>query len=302
VGSHQTLCALCKHMTVVEICAGMGAMALGVQQAGYTHVCLVERDKRCVETLQKNGFSNIIHESVERVDFNEYRGASLVCGGVPCQSFSVAGKGLGPRDPRNLWDHAIRVVCEVQPEAFLFENSATMASVRHAAYLQSLITRFEQLGYTVSQHVVNAMHYGTPQCRKRLLLIGMRTGVFAAPRKTTPYPMTVREALASLGPPNGVNGHAVHSAEARTYRGHAPSNLDRPSHAVVSGVHGCPGGANTIRLDDGKYFTPRELAKLQTIPDWFALPSTWSTAVKQIGNAAPSSLVYEFARQIRCPT
>jgi DNA (cytosine-5)-methyltransferase 1 len=287
--------------TVVEICAGMGAMALGVTRAGYRHVCLVERDARCIETLRKNGFSNLVHESVERVDFTEYRGASLVCGGVPCQSFSVGGKHGGESDPRNLWAHAIRAVREVNPQAFLFENSAMMASKRHTAYLQTLIESFEQLGFTVSQHLVNAMHFGAPQCRKRLILIGTRTGTYTPPCKSTPYPTTVRHALASLGPPNDhVNAHSLHHAKARVYKKHAPSELDRPSHAVVSGVHGCPGGANTLRLDDGtvRYFTRRELARLQTLPDSYVLPDLWSVCVRQLGNAAPVSLIHAFAKHL----
>ena len=294
---------LTKMPTCIEICAGAGGMALGIQQLGFEHVLLVEKDERCIETLKSNGFQHVLHESVERVAFRPYKGrVDLVCGGCPCVSFSVGGKNAGADDSRNLWDEAVRCVSECKPKAFLFENSSHMTTPRHAPYLDELISRFERLGFTVTKHLVNAMHYGVPQCRKRLLLIGTRPGCvpYVPPPKSTPYPITIREALASLGPPNGQNGHSVHPAAARAYRGHTPSELDRPSHAVVSGVHGCPGGANCVQLDDGsiRYFTPRELARLQSFPDSFALPTTWSTVVRQLGNAAPPALIKSFAERL----
>ena len=287
----------------LEMCAGMGGISRGVADAGFEHVLLVEKDAKCIETLQANGFANLLHESVERVDFRSYKGAvDLVCGGCPCVSFSVGGKNAGACDPRNLWEDALRCVSECEPKVFLFENSSHMTTPRHEPYLDGLICRFEKLGFTVTKHLVNAMHYGVPQCRKRLLLIGTRSvnNSYDPPPRSTPHPITVREALSSLGSPNGQNGHKAHPAVARSYRGHTPSSLDRPSHAVVSGVHGCPGGANTIQLDNGsiRYYTPRELARLQAFPDQFVLPSVWSTAVRQIGNAAPPLLIRAFAERL----
>jgi site-specific DNA-cytosine methylase len=105
-----------------------------------------------------------------------------------------------------------------------------------------------------------------------------------------------RCALESLGPPSDVYGHTLHTAAARVCNGRAPSDMDKPGHAVVSSVDGCPGGANTARLYGWsvRCFTPREMARLQSSPVSFVLPTTWSTAVRQLGNAAAPSLIYAF--------
>lgn len=284
----------------------MGGMALGLQQAGFKHVLLVERDGRAAATLRANGFGAavVLEADVASVDFSAYDGkVDLVAGGVPCTPFSVAGKRRGADDPRDLWPHAVRAVREVAPRAFLFENSAAMASATQAPHLARLVDQFERLGYIVTAHVVDAAHYGVPQHRRRLLLVGCAGTYYEPPTPSPGPPPTLREALASLGPPSSsaFAGHVVHGATARSYKGHTPSSLDRPAKAVVAGVHGCPGGANTVRLDDGsvRYLTPRELARVQTLPDDYVLPTTWSVAVRQLGNAAPPALVRAFAAPLR---
>ena len=82
-------------MKCVEICAGIGGMSLGLQQAGFEHVLLVEKDAACVETLTRNKFKHVLHAPVESVNFTKYKGVYLVAGGTPCQPFSISGKQLG---------------------------------------------------------------------------------------------------------------------------------------------------------------------------------------------------------------
>lgn len=293
-------------MSCLELCAGAGGMALGLQRAGFDHVLLVERDPACVSTLAANGFPGTAAACVGETDYRPYAGrVDLVAGGVPCQAFSRAGKHRGAADSRNLWPEAVRCVREVRPKAFLFENAATMASHLHAAYLRQLVAQLGELGYAVTQHLVDAADFGVPQRRRRLLLVGTRHDV-AAFEAPAPVPRsTVRQALRTLGPPGSDPHHvaAGHTARpgAREYKGHTPSALDKPSKAVVAGVHGCPGGANTVRLDDGsmRYYTPRELARVQSFPDSYRLPPGWSACVRQLGNAAPPALIHAFAAPLR---
>ena len=285
-----------EHMRCLEICAGIGGMSLGLKRAGFEHVALIEDDAKCVETLRRNGFCHIIQRDVRTVEYSPYRGVDLVAGGVPCQAFSVARKNEGARDARNLWPEAIRAVRECAPRYCLFENSSAMAT-RHRAYLDEIVRALESLGFYVSVHVVDAAHYGVPQHRKRLLLVGSRDAPYAPP-PPSPRLVTVRQAIASLGRPSGRNGHTQHTGEARSYKGHTPNLLDRPCKAIVAGVHGPGGGCNVLQLDDGslRYLTPREIARIQTFPDSFQLPETWSTAVRQLGNACPPRLIEAFAR------
>jgi DNA (cytosine-5)-methyltransferase 1 len=114
---------------------------------------------------------------------------------------------------------------------------------------------------------------------------------------------TVRDALLGLGEPNSRSDLPNHILQpgARSYPGHTGSSLDEPAKALKAGVHGVPGGENMIALANGKvrYFTVREAARLQGIPDKYEFVGSWSENMRQLGNAVPSILGEAFARRIR---
>ena len=161
-------------MNVIELFAGAGGMALGLKHAGFEHSLLVEFDKRCCETLKRNGFKHVKCANVNAVDFSPYRGATLVAGGVPCQPFSNAGVGAGNLDPRNGWPAAVRAVREIKPRTFLFENVAGLLREKFKNYLDSILKQFWDLGYSVHVFKVDAADYGVPQHRKRVFIVGLR--------------------------------------------------------------------------------------------------------------------------------
>ena len=103
--------------------------------------------------------------------------------------------------------------------------------------------------------------------------------------------VTVRDALRGLGRPNGEDNH-VHQAGARVYKGHTGSPLDLPAKALKAGDHGVPGGENMMVSDAGdvRYFTIREAARLQGLPDDYLFPRSWSESMRQLGNAVPTQL------------
>ena len=119
---------------------------------------------------------------------------------------------------------------------------------------------------------------------------------------------TIRDSVSDLGrPPVGVhpadykkfNGHNVHPG-ARRYDGHTGSHLDQPSKTLKAGVHGVPGGENMVVLDDGtvRYLTIRECARIQSFPDNFQFAESWSSSMRQIGNAVPPRLAFEIAARL----
>ena len=108
----------------VEICAGGGGQALGLERAGFAHVALVEIDEWSVETLRQNRPTwNVVHGDLRAFDGRTCFEADLLAGGVPCPPFSVAGKRLGADDERDLFPEALRtLVAEIQPRAVMLEN------------------------------------------------------------------------------------------------------------------------------------------------------------------------------------
>jgi DNA (cytosine-5)-methyltransferase 1 len=184
--------------TCVELFAGCGAMAKGLEQAGFRHLALAEFNKAACETLRKNYLNQqdsesplILEADVRTVDWTVYQGVDLVAGGPPCQPFSNGGRAAGPEDARDMWPEAIRAVHEMQPKAFLFENVKGLLRPAFDEYLSQLLHRLERGGfedsvnapmYQVTLVRVNAADYGAGQKRERVLIAGMRVDCGALPR------------------------------------------------------------------------------------------------------------------------
>ena len=288
--------------TVVEIFAGAGGMSLGLEQAGFRHVALVERNLECVNTLRANDFRHVICSDASFEDYSGFAGADLVAGGPPCQPFSVAGVDKGADDDRDGWPTAIRAVREIKPRAFLFENVAGMMRDKFQAYRDNILKQFHDLGYSVHIHVIDAADYGIAQHRRRLFMVGFE-GVRWF-RKPPPIEgeVTLRQALQALGPPNGLNDHVLHKASPRAYGSHCGSSLDKPSKTLLAGSGGPGGGSNMFKKEDGtyRYYTLREMARLQSFPDSYKVHKTWSRGMHQMGNACPPKLARLFAEEILC--
>jgi DNA (cytosine-5)-methyltransferase 1 len=111
------------NLTAVELCAGAGGQALGLEKAGFHHTALVEMDSNCCKTLRINRPEwNVIEEDLRKFNGRPYKGVDLLAGGLPCPPFSVAGKQLGDNDERNLFPEGIRLVEEIRPRAVMIEN------------------------------------------------------------------------------------------------------------------------------------------------------------------------------------
>ena len=110
-------------LTAVELCAGAGGQALGLEKAGFDHTALVEIDPNCCNTLRANRKQwNVLQQDLRAFDGSPYKGIDLLAGGLPCPPFSVAGKQLGDGDERNLFPEGIRLVRQIRPRAVMIEN------------------------------------------------------------------------------------------------------------------------------------------------------------------------------------
>ncbi|MGV2393361.1 UNVERIFIED_CONTAM: DNA (cytosine-5-)-methyltransferase [Campylobacter lari] len=168
----------------IELFAGAGGLALGLEQAGFKHIGLVEFDKHAVNTLKYNRpLWNVLFEDVEEVskrdlekEFNikKYE-LDLLSGGAPCQSFSYAGKRLGLNDVRGtMFYHYATFINKLKPKMFLFENVKGLLSHDKGKTFSTIKDIFQQEGYTIQYEVLNSIDYSVAQKRERLIIVGTR--------------------------------------------------------------------------------------------------------------------------------
>lgn len=290
--------------TSVEICAGAGGQAIGLEQAGFEHHALVEIESIACETLRLNRpLWNVINKDVKAFSAKEYIGIDLLAGGVPCPPFSIAGKQLGNLDERDLFPEALRLVNECNPKAVMLENVRGLLDVKFKEYRRLILNQLYSMGYQCDWRLVNSSDYGVSQLRPRAILVALKKEYFKYfewPQKNEDPPTTIGELLyeemSSLGWENVDEWKLVANAIAPTLVGgskkHGGADLG-PTRAKQSwallGVDG-KGLADSPPVNGSKAM-PRLTLKMTALVQGF--PKEWqfagkkTPAYRQIGNAFP---------------
>jgi DNA (cytosine-5)-methyltransferase 1 len=333
----------------VSLFSGGGGLDLGLEAAGFEtvfatdideHSCnaLITNKKFCKET--KRPFlskAKIICKDVTQISGNEILESigmgkgelDLLAGGPPCQAFSVFGKRMGRNDPRGqLVFHYLRLLREVQPKAFVFENVAGLLTVEKGGVFKELVKKLSKpsdgLNYKISVHRLNASDYGVPQFRDRVFIIGARDGslIPAVEKLTDKTPSDDSLALPWRTVGNGLQG-LPSIADKKTHnhigRVHSERIIDRysqmafgerdhftrinrldpsrPSYTIIVGSN-AGGGKGHVHPYEGREVTPRESARMQCFPDWWWFSGTSRHPIRQVGNAVPTLLAYAVGRQV----
>lgn len=186
-----------RRLTSIELCAGAGGQAIGLEKAGFRHVALIEIEPLACQTLKKNRpHWNVIQGDLKKFHATSYKGSiDLVAGGVPCPPFSVAGKQLGDKDERDLFPEAIRIITECEPKAVMLENVRGLLDPKFERYRKSILTKLRKLGYKAEWKLINASDFGVSQLRPRSVLIALKKEYF-------PYfiwPEKEKKSLKSIG-------------------------------------------------------------------------------------------------------
>ena len=307
-------------LTSIELCAGAGGQALGIENAGFDHKALVELDHWCRKTLSHNRkYWNVVEgREADLTEFSgkSYAGVDLVAGGVPCPPFSKAGKQLGAADERDLFPAALRVVDEVRPKAVMLENVRGFLDAVFHDYRAKLEKRLKAMGYAFANwHLYNASDFGVSQLRPRVVIVAIHdkyADKFEWPTGSGQQPLTVGERLIDLMSANGWEGAAKWAEQANEIaptivggsKKHGGPDLG-PTRAKRAwetlGVNGktiaeeapLPGYEGMPRL------TVQMVARLQGFPDSWEFVGRKTAAYRQVGNAFPPPVAEAIARNIR---
>ena len=302
-------------LTCVEICAGAGGQAVGLEEAGFEHVALVEYEREYCDVLLSNKPNwNVICEDVHKFDGTPYAGVDLLAGGVPCPPFSVASKQLGENDERDLFPEAIRLIAEIRPRAVMLENVRGLLDPKFDKYRNAILEHIRSLGYEVQIKLLQASDFGVPQIRPRVIIVGMRRGerTFTYPAPAKRRAPSVGEALRNLMGANGWRGLERWVA-----------NADKIAPTIVGGSkkHGGPdlgptrarrawaelgvdglGVANEAPSPDFEgmpKLTKEMIAKIQGFPSNWNFGRKKTLACRMIGNAFPPPVANAVGRNIR---
>jgi DNA (cytosine-5)-methyltransferase 1 len=306
-------------LTSVEICAGAGGQALGLEQAGFAHEAVIELDPDACETLRLNrgGDWKIIEGDVHDQDGRGFAGIDLLAGGIPCPPFSIAGKQLGAGDDRDLFPRALRLAAEARPRAVLLENVRGLAARRFDGYRIQVLTCLRVLGYRTWWREIQASQHEVPQLRPRFVLVAIQhrwADRFTWPAPSARRPPTVGEALHDLMAAGGWPGAAGWAARADAIaptivggsKKHGgpdlgPTRARRAWAALGVDGLGVAGHAPGPDFPPGQppKLTVAMVARLQGFPDSWSFSGRKTAAYRQVGNAFPPPVARALGAAIR---
>lgn len=302
--------------TCLELCAGGGGQAIGLERAGFSHVGLLEIDADACATLKKNRPSwSVINDDIKKFNAKGYRGIDLLSAGLPCPPFSRAGKQLGHADERNLFPDALRILEECRPRVLMIENVRGILDDVFQDFRHRLKETLSQLGYKSGWKLHNASDFSVPQLRPRAILIAVErefSSGFRWPKKSFAPPEPVCRVLKHLMLSRGWKGYERWSKLADAIaptivggsRKHGGPDLG-PTRArkawAVLGVDGLgianePPPASFVGMPK---LTLEMVALLQGFPSDWQFCGGKTSAYRQIGNAFPPPVAAALGRSIR---
>lgn len=320
-------------INVLGLFSGGGGLDLGFSAAGFNSIFSSDIDTYSCKTLVQNQGKQkylsrhpVVCEDINNLSYTVIRkeigtkDIDFIIGGPPCQSFSVFGQRKGLDDPRgNLVYEYARIIKEIEPEGFLFENVAGLKTIHGGTLYSELFKTLSIDGkYTISAHEYDVADFGIPQFRRRVFFIGTKANKFIPQMEGTYTPPnsvfnshkpfnTVSSILCDLPTPitdwKGkpyLNGHVGRKHSPRIIerykslsfgeRDHKTRinklNPEKPSFTIIVGSD-AGGGKGHVHPFEPREVTPRESARIQTFPDWWEFFGTGRHIIRQVGNAVP---------------
>ncbi|MCC8117642.1 MAG: DNA cytosine methyltransferase [Bacteroidales bacterium] len=290
---------------VLDLFAGCGGLSLGFEAAGY-----LTQGYECVAAAADSYSKNLNGNcTLARLEVGyDYPEADIIIGGPPCQPFSVRGKQRGMEDARDGFPIFIDAVRRLQPRLFLFENVRNLVGT-HKWYFDLIVKELEKLHYIIEWRCLNAVNYGVPQNRERVVVVGHRSE-FKFPRPRL-FKHTVSDAIGDTMYTVPEGSHILTARQDEYIASYEkksscvnPRDLypDRPARTITCrNLAGATSDMQRVKLPDGRRrrITQSEAARLQSFPDWFEFQGNETEQFNQIGNAVPPLLAYQLAQEVK---
>lgn len=315
--------------SVASFFTGCGGMDLG-SEGGFTFlgkkysklpvktVYAMDFDKPIVDIYNANFPIKCEVRDIKTLKSSEVPKHDILTGGFPCQSFSVVAqnpKRLGHNDPSKgrLFFEMCRILKDKQPSVFIAENVKGLLSANKGEAFPLIIKEFEDVGYHVKYQIINASHYGVPQKRERVFIVGFKDkaayDAFEFPEPTTDkQPVKLSEIVMPESEiedryyfsEKAIQGMLASKNSKIMNKGRA-QKLDEPCNTV--GAHLAKVSLNStdpVLCIDGRYrmFTPREVARIQSFPEEFKLPGSKTTNYKALGNAVAPVVMWNVTKSV----
>jgi DNA (cytosine-5)-methyltransferase 1 len=329
-----------RPIKTVSLFSGAGGLDIGFHDAGFLIDEMVEINRRYAATLQHNSAPGgyFGHGTTLPIDIRDYQPLKaneqrpkidLIIGGPPCQTFSAGGRRAGgvqgtqDEDRGILFKQYVRLLQELEPSAFVFENVYGITGANEGKAWDQIRKAFASVGYTLAHRILDAADYGVPQHRERMIIVGMRTGIFLFPRPThgpdspgqRPYLTAARAIEGGLNDENGtplfVNGKygtLLHEIPPGLNYSFFTEKMGHPrplfawrskfSDFLYKADPDSP--VRTVKAFCGQYtgpfhwdnrrFSIAEFKRLQTFPDAYHIEGNRQLVLQQIGNSVPPQM------------
>jgi len=293
----------------IDLFAGIGGIRLGFESVGGKCVFSSEFDEVACKTYEAN-FGEHPSGDITKIEAKDIPDFDILLGGFPCQAFSIIGKKEGFENETcgTLFFEIERILKEKMPKAFMLENVRNLTAHDKGNTFKVIRTHLEALGYNVYAKVLNAMDYGVPQKRERIIIVGFKDDVFFT--FPDPVPVSQRKTLKDILETDVDEKYYVRDRirESRLMRLKDP-NYPKPyiSHENMAGsitphpYSSClraGASANYILINDERRPTEREMLRLQGFPEDFKIVVSYGNIKHQTGNSVAVPVIKAVAKQM----
>lgn len=295
----------------ISLFCGAGGLDIGFHNAGIKTVWANDFNHDACETYKKWSRAKVVEGDIGKVDFNDLPDVDVILGGFPCQGFSLAGPRKIDDSRNSLYRHFVRLVELKKPPVFVAENVKGILTLGNGSIIDAIKNDFKSKGYRVKAELLNAKHYGVPQDRQRVFIVGIRSDIdieftYPEPEKSI---ITLRDAIGKMPKPKAED-ICTAPYSSRYMSRNRKRNWDEvsftiPAMAKQVALHpSSPDmeklGTDLWKFGDGetRRLSYKEAAAIQTFPKNMEFCGDLTSKYKQIGNAVPCKLAEAVAGKV----